>query len=225
MTSEYSVKVNKVPQGTTPDELRAVFEAAGFIHGHHDVYLPEKFAKFEFGFVRFGNIDEAQRAADAYGLSVRGTLLSCELAVNDKRRVGASAPAAAGRAAPAGRGGSGGLSGAFGAPAGSVRGALEAPRPPEEAGAQDDAEHSVWVGSLPPGATTDQLRAAFASRGVDSMTDVYLPPGRDYGFVRFRGFAEADRAMQACSRLEVGGSPVELKLSTTAKRSVGQPRL
>mmetsp|Transcript_1267 Transcript_1267/g.3585 ORF Transcript_1267/g.3585 Transcript_1267/m.3585 type:complete len:795 (-) Transcript_1267:175-2559(-) len=213
MASEYSVKVNKVPQGTPPEEVRAVFEAAGFT-SITDVYLPEKFAKFEFGFVRFASLEEAQRVADTQGFTVRGVALACELAVNDKRRVGAIS------AVP--RGGPPGKGGYYSSAMGSSYAAVEAPRMPQ-AGTTSSNEHSIWVGSLPPGTTPDHLREAFASRGVENMTDVYLPPGRDFGFVRFANSEESAFAMQSCSYLEVGGSLVELKSSTTEKRSVGQP--
>jgi len=212
MASEYSVKVNKVPQGTSPDELRAVFQAAGFA-SITDVYLPEKFAKFEFGFVRFSSLDEAQQAAALQDLCVRGSVLGCELAVNDKKR--ASAAPSLGKARPVGKGGPP-CSGK-----GMGREPPEMPRMPEPG--TKAVEHSVWVGSLPGGVTPDDLREAVARCGIENTTDVYLPPGRDYGFLRFGTLAEAERAMARCAGLELAGVRVELRLSTTEKRSIGLP--
>jgi len=226
MAAEHSVKVSKVPQGTRPDELRAVFEDAG-LGGITDVYLPEKFARFEFGFVRFEDFDEANRAAKMQNLEVRGSLLRCELAVKDKRQVGAPplwkgsprasqavgmAPRALPRAAANfGYATTNDIEAGCGMPKGSV------PMMKTSGG-----EVSVWIGSLPWGTTCDELQKAIESRGVGTITDVYIPPGRDFGFLRFAKWEEARHAVHLCFGLKLRGSALEFKLSTAEKRSVGE---
>merc|ERR1712232_1204147 len=57
--------------------------------------------------------------------------------------------------------------------------------------------------------------------GIDSMTDVYIPTNKDFGFVRFGSYEAATRAEKRCQGLEVHGTVVELKLSKSEKRGGG----
>merc|ERR1719265_3052272 len=80
-------------------------------------------------------------------------------------------------------------------------------------------EHSVWVGSLPSSVTSEELGEAFRSRGVDTMTDVYIPKGaKGFAFVRFASRREVENAVDQCRGLMFGDTEVELKISESEKR-------
>lgn len=190
---EFSVKVNHVPQGTRTDDLRGVFESMGY-STITDVYLPEKFLRQGFGFVRFSDQDEAQRATSD-NLFMGNTPLVCEAALTEKRK-GADKQSDA-----------------------PMRGASAWPPAPQAT--TTGGEHSVWIGNLPNGVSSDQLRQAVEGCGIDSMTDVYVPDHKGFGFARFSTYEEATRALEACEGLEIDGRPVELKLSAGKARNKG----
>lgn len=219
---EFSVKVTGVPEGTSSHELRAVFEAAGF-HGITDVYLPARFAKFEYGFIRFADELEAEDAAAKTGLEVRGSPLRCEISTREKRQcpITSAEPVVqffdrtgpqSGRMGMAGS--HSGRPGLRTAPAASMV-SRSVPK---------TNEASVWVGGLPDGTTADDLREAAENLYVSNMTDVYVPPGdRGFGFLRFAERREAEEAAQRCEGIRVGDIALELKLSFSEKARLGPP--
>jgi hypothetical protein len=201
--AEYSVKVSGVGRGIGSNDVRKVLEDAGY-RDITDVYMPPG---REFGFVRFSNEEEAQRAVDQQGLVVRGKELGLEMAVSDKKL---------------GKGKSGKGSSSFGPDTSYVPMMPSRHREPESAASSrkggPGGEHSIWVGNLPKRASSSGLRELFNQQGVDNMTDVYAPPGRGFGFVRFASMQEVEDAMDRCEGLRYGDN--ELERRNAAKTSV-----
>jgi len=221
--SEISIMVGGLAEGTTVDELREAFVNEG-VGGLTDAYIP---TGRNFGFIRFAHMGEAQNAMLLQGLVVCGKSVSLEMAEGDKRsaQVQARAPqhvaVSSGDVYAAGKGGykdswpdgkgfgkagysswvKGGCSGEgnIGLSVGS-RG-----------------EVSVKIGNLPDGATSDDVREAFAAHGVDSMTDCYIPPGKKFGFLRFASIAEGEFALTRAVVLR--GFRLSLEPSVSAKRN------
>lgn len=202
------MKVTGITPGISSDEVRRVFEDFG-LTTITDVYLPSGKG---FGFVRFSSEDDAVAAASMESISVNDTELTLELALG-KRRDSASKGKGDGKVSipfPASRSsGGGGLHG----PSFDVR-QLSSGQKPSSRG-----EHSIWVGNLPSACTKDELEQIFRSSGVDTMTDVYIPPGKGFGFVRFMSMGEVDQALEQCEGLRCGDNELELKASSTEKRS------
>merc|ERR1719491_1581279 len=78
-------------------------------------------------------------------------------------------------------------------------------------------EASVKVGNLPPETSPEELCEAFASQGIDSMTDCYIPQGRKFGFLRFATLAEGKMALNR--RLAIRGHELEMEFAQGKKRS------
>lgn len=200
--AEYSVKVSGVGRGVGSNDVRRVFEDKGY-RDITDVYMPPG---KEFGFVRFSNEDEANRAVEQQGIVVRGMELGLELAVSDKKF---------------GKGKSGKGSSGFGQD--MLPSMPSRHREPERESAASSkkggsGEHSIWVGNLPKRATSSGLKELFNQKGIENMTDVYAPPGRGFGFVRFATREEVDDAMTLCEDLRYGDNELELKSSVTDKK-------
>lgn len=188
---EYSVKIDGIPEGTRTEELRELFSFS--FSTITDVYLPAIRGKTGFGFVRFSVQEDALDAAALPDLEIRGNPLICELTIKEKRA--------------GGRGPSGGHdSHSRGDP------------PAKVAKGGGGGEHSIWFGNLPAGVVAEDLDVAVRRVGVDTMTDVYIPPSKDFGFVRFASHEEAATAAKRCQGLKVFGTLVDLKLSKTEKR-------
>jgi len=204
--NQHSVLVSGVPPGTAVDDLRNLFEREGFTN-ITDVYLP---AGKQFGFVRFNNLVDAENAAQLdRQLMLFGTTLNLEVSYGNKKRPADLAREKGTMSPLMGKGGKGGKGGMLWGPEPeSLR-----PAKKERAG-----EFSIWVGNLPSHATADELRAAFQSCGVETMTDVYLPPGKAFGFVRFATAEDADEAMARVPGLELHGIELEFQASENAKR-------
>jgi len=204
--AEFSVKVSGVGRGVGSNDVRRVFEDSGY-RDITDVYMPPG---KEFGFVRFSNEDEAIKAVDQQGIVVRGVELRLEMSSSEKK--------------PGKGKGGGKVSGAFG-PDTSPR-MPSRHREAESSSASskkgnskgNSGEHSIWVGNLPKRASSSGLKELFNERGVDNMTDVYAPPGRGFGFVRFATQEEVEEAMTQCEGLQYGDSELELKSSVTDKK-------
>mmetsp|Transcript_74686 Transcript_74686/g.216731 ORF Transcript_74686/g.216731 Transcript_74686/m.216731 type:complete len:743 (-) Transcript_74686:169-2397(-) len=268
--AEFSIKVNNLPPRCSVDELRYVFEAAGFTN-ITDVYLPEKFAKQGSGFVRFSDeVASLSAVEDAPNLSIRGQQLSAELATKEKRKpLGSSGGTSCGGAGCgfAGGGKGGGKDSAFAwgigldawSRMGSNKDAWSGGKGAWDIGPKGkgweawlgkgkgvaafdggglaswagsgfrdvvalggSGEHSIWVGGI-MGASPEQLMEAFSRRGVENMSDVYVPPGKDFGFVRFRSREEAVEALELCRDMRMQGSVLELKLSKSEKFDRSRP--
>ncbi len=76
-------------------------------------------------------------------------------------------------------------------------------------------DFSVKLGNLPPEGrqTENQIKEFLNSQGITSMTDVFVPNGKVFGFVRFPNKKDADLCMQACQGLELGGQAVTVEFA------------
>jgi len=202
---EYSVKVGGLTDGVSPEAVRDAIEDAG-VPGENitDLYFPDKFVRLGFGFVRFSNPDDAERVASMEDLVVQGVTLRGELCTNEKKRPGMS-----GRAPSP--------------PAKRTRG-YDAPVVAQSARGGGNklsaSEYSIWVSPFPARATADQLRQAVEDRGVSTITDVYVPGGRGFAFVRFGSQDDAEDALEKCQGLDLDGQEMELKISKSEKRGI-----
>lgn len=79
-------------------------------------------------------------------------------------------------------------------------------------------EVSVKVGNLEKGTASHEVRQAFIDAGLDTMTDVYVPGGKSFGFLRFAKLSDAQAAMQ-CAGMLINGSPITCELAEGDKRS------
>jgi RNA recognition motif-containing protein len=193
-SSEISVKVSNLPPGISSEDLREAFIENG-IDTMTDVYIP---LGKSYGFLRFLRMSEAQTALELSGCQFGDSEITCELAegkqkssqeiVMEKRRGGP--PIVHHRNQDA-------FDMSF---AGSDRG-----------------EVSLKVGNLPPDVSHEDLCEAFAEQGIDSMTDVYIPQGRRFGFLRFASAAEGKYAMQR--RVSIRGHTLELEFAMSKKRN------
>merc|ERR1740121_1576986 len=82
-----------------------------------------------------------------------------------------------------------------------------------------NGEFSIWVGALPQGTSSEELKEAVTSVGVNTFSDVYAPQGRNFGFIRFATQEDATAASQLTANgLNIRGEVVEARLSDTEKQ-------
>jgi RNA recognition motif-containing protein len=80
----------------------------------------------------------------------------------------------------------------------------------------------VFVGSLSPGTTADDLRVLFAPFG--QLVDVVVIPNRStgqsrgFGFVSYSSSADADGAIKGMNGVEVDGQPLKVNRAETKPR-------
>jgi len=193
-TNEASIWVGNLPEGTTADDIRAVAETR-VVSNMTDVYVPP--GNRGFGFMRFAERGEAEAAAkQCEGMEIGSNLLELKLSFSEKTKQGRVVTVAE-PLAPY-----------------SAMGGMQATPKTNEA--------SVWVGSLPSGTSSEDLRESAESHGISHMTDVYVPPGdRGFGFLRFAERRDAEAAMRACEGLQLGGNELEFKLSIAEKAKIG----
>jgi len=79
-------------------------------------------------------------------------------------------------------------------------------------------EFSVKVGNLRIGTTVDQLRAALSLASSDGITDVYIPAGKRFGFVRFSSYAGAQRVLELTG-MDINGQKIICELADCKKSS------
>lgn len=235
--TEHSVHVGNLPVEATSEDLRQLFISCG-VETMTDVYIP---AGRGFGFVRFASFDEVHAALEmCEGLAFGDSLLELKASSTEKR--GGTAPAALGGGGPIiagppakgskGGWGPGGLgSDGYGgwldamysySAAASGYGDSSGGYGPAAAKKSGRGEHSIWVGGLPSGSSAEELQEAFLTYGVSNMTDVYVPPGKDFGFVRFQTVEEVDAALGLVEGLQLGGVVLELKASVTEKQRASE---
>ncbi|CAK0863228.1 unnamed protein product [Prorocentrum cordatum] len=218
--AEISIWVGNLPQGTTTDQLRAEFVAKG-VKTMSDVF---KFPEKNFGFVRFTSDEEAQAAlVQAAGITINGEAVEMKIA-NSKKKSGGDGWGAWGGGWGGGGwgpmmgwgawdpwsmwGGKGGW-GPYGGGKGGKGGG----------NTKWNGEYSIWVGGLPEGTTSEELKEAVTTVGVTTMADVYAPPGKNFGFIRFGTQEEAEAASQLTANgLTIRGQTVEARLSNTEKQ-------
>jgi len=195
---QYSVKVGNLKAGTTIEELREAFVNRG-IDTMVDVYIPPG---RNYGFIRFSQMSEARNAAQCAGMMVNDEQITCELAETDKKspeEMEVSHYIAA-------KGSKG-----FGWK-GMGKGV---------ANRMDDShfsnEVSIKVSNLPEDATPEEVVEAFAGHGIDSMSDVHIPRGRRFGFLRFKTVQEGKHALFTAVTLR--GQPLEMEPAMGGKRS------
>merc|ERR1711924_453113 len=75
---------------------------------------------------------------------------------------------------------------------------------------------SVKVSNLPYDTSPDNLRELFVSHGVDSMTDCYIPQGKQFGFLRFAGDADARCVLML--QVSYEGNDLVTEIATSKKR-------
>eukprot|EP00929_Paragymnodinium_shiwhaense_P048288 TRINITY_DN24430_c0_g1_i1.p1 TRINITY_DN24430_c0_g1~~TRINITY_DN24430_c0_g1_i1.p1 ORF type:complete len:495 (-),score=71.31 TRINITY_DN24430_c0_g1_i1:12-1496(-) len=102
---------------------------------------------------------------------------------------------------------------------------LGSARSEEKVGAATWPGISLMITKLPLNADRRCLVDALLKAGVDSVRDLYVPQGRNYGFVRFRSFGDAYRAYEMLQGgLDFHGVTLAVQVSTTQpKRHYGQP--
>lgn len=177
-----------------------------------DVYVPPGRG---FGFVRFATGEEADAAAHiCTDLHIRGSPVDLKLSNQEKNKSASGGPAPAFA-----------WKGCGGAPAGGpfhpqmenyTYGAHSYGMP--HSGNPMPQQISVKVGNLPAGTVSDDLWAAFGSRGINDMTDVYVPAGKNFGFLRFSHLSAAHIALR-CSGMNVNGSYISCEMAEGDKRS------
>lgn len=69
----------------------------------------------------------------------------------------------------------------------------------------------VFIGNLSFGATEDMVRNHFG--GVGTLTDVYIPFKKGFGFVTFSTAEEAKKAIDELDGSEIDGRAIHLDLA------------
>ncbi len=87
-------------------------------------------------------------------------------------------------------------------------------------------EFSVKLGNLPAEGrqTETHVREYLSAQGVTSMTDIFVPNGKVYGFVRFSSMEDAQFCMKACQGLELQGQAVTVEFAESEKRKSFEKR-
>lgn len=71
-----------------------------------------------------------------------------------------------------------------------------------------DNGNKLFIGNLSFGATDDMVRQHFSQ--VGTVTDVYVPMKKGFGFVTFSSAEEAKRAIDELNESEIDGRPIHL---------------
>jgi RNA recognition motif-containing protein len=204
--AEYSVKVSGVSGRVKSDQVRRFFEDSGY-NAITDVYLPPG---KEFGFVRFASAEEAYSAADMQTFRLNGIEMGLEIAVSkkEKGRPGNSGSHGHGVHGPSFNVSS--MASSRSPPRQSRRQSVQAAPP---ASKRSSSEFSIWIGNLPGDANTTELRYILQQHGVENMSDVYIPPGKNFGFARFLSIEEVEDAMAKCEGMTYEDNALELQSS------------
>lgn len=226
--AEISIWCGGLPAGTTTEMLRAEFEARG-VRTMSDVF---KFPEKNFGFVRFTSEEEAHAAlTQADGLTIGGEAVEMKIANSKKKAGGGGGWDGGWGGGWGGKGGWGPMMAAWWGPwggpwgggggwgpygGGGGKGGKGSPK--GAAGTKWNGEYSIWVGGLPEGVSSEELKESVLAAGVNTMSDVYAPPGKNFGFIRFGTEEDAVAASQLTANgLTVRGQKVEARLSDTEK--------
>ena len=74
-----------------------------------------------------------------------------------------------------------------------------------------DNGNRLFIGNLSFGATEDMVRDHFS--GVGTVTDVYVPMKKGFGFVTFSTGEEAQKAIAELDGSEIDGRPIHLDVA------------
>ena len=82
--------------------------------------------------------------------------------------------------------------------------------------------NKLYVGNLPYGVTSDEIRELFSQHGT--VVDVSIVDGRGFGFVEMGSQVEAEGARKALNYSEIRGRELKIDIARPQQKKRGRRR-